>query len=110
VGGIFVYQMMATDINKNLPEYATIKALGYPGNYLSRVVYAQGVLLALVGYLPGLAVSLVGYELTRTGAGIPIGMTAARLAAVLVMTLLMCLLSASVAVRIVQRANPADLF
>jgi putative ABC transport system permease protein len=110
VGGMFVYQMMAADINKNLPEYATIRALGYKGKYLSRVVIAQGVLLALLGYVPGLICSLVGYEMARDGAHIPIGMTTTRLVSVLGMTLLMCLLSASVAVRIVQRANPADLF
>lgn len=110
VGGIFVYQMMAADINKHLPEYATIRALGYKGGYLSRVVYSQGGLLALVGYIPGVLLSLGCYALIRSGAGIPLVMTGERLGSVLLMTLAMCLISAAMAVRIVQRANPADLF
>jgi putative ABC transport system permease protein len=110
VGAIFVYQLMAGDISKRLPEYATLRALGYRRAYLTRTVYAQGVLLALAGYLPGSLLSLVGYKLARVNARIPIEMTSDRLAFVLLATLAMCLLSATVAVRIAQRANPADLF
>jgi putative ABC transport system permease protein len=110
VGGIFVYQMMAADISKHLPEYATIRAMGYRGAYLSRVVYSQGFLLAVVGYLPGLAVSVLCYEVARRGAGLPIGLTLPRAFGVLALTLTMCLGSALLAVRNVRRANPADLF
>jgi putative ABC transport system permease protein len=110
VGAIFVYQMMATDITRRLPEYATVRALGYRKGFLTRVVFAQGTLLALIGYVPGLLLALIGYQMTRSGAGIPIGMTAGRVVLVLVLTVGMCLVSSLVAVRIVQRASPADLF
>jgi putative ABC transport system permease protein len=110
VGGVFVYQMMAADISRRLPEYATIRALGYRGGYLSRVVYWQGFLLALIGYVPGLIAALICYELTRYGAGVPIVMTPVRATSVLIMTVVMCMGSASIAVRSVHRANPADLF
>ena len=53
VGVIFVYQMMAADIRNMLPEYATVKALGYRPPYLTAVVLWQAVLLALLGYVPG---------------------------------------------------------
>ena len=53
VGVIFVYQMMAADIRTMLPEYATVKALGYRPGYLSAVVLWQAVLLAVFGYVPG---------------------------------------------------------
>ena len=46
VGVIFVYQMMAADIRNMLPEYATVKALGYRPPYLTGVVLWQAVLLA----------------------------------------------------------------
>ena len=54
VGVIFVYQMMAADIRNMLPEYATVKALGYRPPYLTGVVLWQAVLLAVFGYAPGL--------------------------------------------------------
>lgn len=110
VGGVFVYQMMAADISRRLPEYATIRALGYRGGYLKSVVYWQGFLLALIGYGPGLVGSMLFYQALRFGAGIPIGMTPLRATSVLVMTVVMCMGSASIAVRSVHRANPADLF
>ncbi|MFO0876087.1 MAG: FtsX-like permease family protein [Gemmataceae bacterium] len=110
VGAVFVYQMMATDIARRLPEYATIRAMGYPGSFLTRVVFWQGLLLALIGYIPGLLLALAGYELTAANASIPIGMTGTRLGSVLLMTVIMCMASAAVAVRAAHRANPADLF
>ena len=75
--------MMAADISKLLPEYATIRALGYRGDYLSRVVYSQGLLLAVVGFLPGLLVSLACYEFIYEKSGIPLAMTPLRAAGVL---------------------------
>jgi putative ABC transport system permease protein len=110
VGGVFVYQMMAADIAKRLPEYATIRALGYPPDYLSRVVYWQGFLLAVMGYVPGIAASLLGYLITHQLANVPIEMTAERALGVLGLTVVMCMVSALIAVRAVQTANPADLF
>lgn len=110
VGGVFVYQMMTADIARRLAEYATIRALGYQGWYLSAVVFWQGLFLAVVGYVPGFAVALVCYWWTREGAGIPIAMTALRTVGVLGLTVLMCMGSSLLAVRGVHRANPADLF
>src|SRR5204862_3795336 len=58
VGVIFVYQMMAADIRNMLPEYATVKALGYKPRYLTGVVLWQAILLALFGYVPGFFAAL----------------------------------------------------
>ncbi len=110
VGVVFVYQIMSGDIRNHLPEYATVKALGYRGSYLTRVILAQAVLLAFVGYLPGLLGALGFYALTRQAARIPIGMNAGRATFVLALTVAMCLCSGMLAVRKVHSAEPADLF
>jgi putative ABC transport system permease protein len=110
VGVIFVYQMMAADIRSMLPEYATVKALGYKPGYLSAVVLWQAVLLAVLGYVPGFAVSLGLFAGARAWGGIPTVMTAEVAAGVLVLTVGMCLASGLLAVRKVHAADPADLF
>ena len=110
VGAIFVYQMMAADIRGMLPEYATVKALGYPPSYLSAVVLWQALLLALLGYLPGFISSFGLYYITRNYGGIPTQMTGERAIVVLLMTSGMCLASGLLAVRKVHTAQPADLF
>ncbi len=110
VGVIFVYQMMAADIRAMLPEYATVKALGYRPPFLTGVVLAQAAYLAVLGFAPGFAATFGLYALARTVGGIPTEMTAARAALVLALTTGMCLASGLLAVRKVHAADPADLF
>jgi putative ABC transport system permease protein len=110
VGGVFVYQIMASDIRNHLAEYATVKALGYRGSFLAQVVFAQAVLLGLIGYLPGMVAALGLYALTQHSARIPIGMSIGRGVLVLLLTLGMCLGSGLLATRKLHSADPADLF
>jgi putative ABC transport system permease protein len=110
VGGIFIYQMMVADIKKHLPEYATLKAMGYQFGYLFRVVVWQSVYLSVAGYAVGLAGGLVLYELAKVAAMLPIWMTWQRVGMVFGLTVGMCVLSGLLAVRKVRTAEPADLF
>ncbi len=110
VGVIFVYQMMAADIRNMLPEYATVKALGYRPPYLTGVVLWQAVLLAVFGYVPGFVAALGLYHVASNFGGIPTAMTLETAVGVLALTCFMCLASGLLAVRKVHSADPADLF
>ena len=110
VGVIFVYQMMAADIRAMLPEYATVKALGYRPPYLTGVVLWQAVLLAAFGYAPGFVAALGLYYVATNYGGIPTVMTPEIAVGVLALTCGMCLASGLLAVRKVHSADPADLF
>ena len=110
VGAIFVYQMMVADIKKRLPEYATLKAVGYRFGYLFRVVVWQAMFLAVGGFVGGLVTSLVLYRVTAAAAQLPVRMTGERVAVVFALTTAMCVGSGLIAVRKVQTADPADLF
>lgn len=110
VGVIFVYQMMAADIRNMMPEYATVKALGYPAGYLTGVVLAQALLLAVFGYLPGFAAACGLFWVAKNQGGIPTVMDAETAGGVLLLTCGMCLASGALAVRKVHAADPADLF
>ena len=110
VGAIFVYQMMVADIKKRLPEYATLKAVGYRFGYLFRVVVWQAMFLAVGGFLGGFLTSMGLYRVTAAAAQLPVAMTAERMATVFALTTAMCVGSGLIAVRKVQTADPADLF
>lgn len=110
VGAIFVYQMMVADIKSHLPEYATLKAIGYRFGFLFRTVVWQALFLAAAGYAAGLVVALVLYRYTATSQGLPMQMTPRVLGMVLALTVGMCVGSGLVAVRKVRNADPADLF
>jgi putative ABC transport system permease protein len=110
VGIVIVYQILYTDVSDHLPEYATLKAMGYSDWYLLGVVFQEAVILAFLGYIPGGVVTFFLYNLTRNATSLPLYMTLTRAITVLILTLIMCLVSGAISVRKLQAADPADIF
>jgi putative ABC transport system permease protein len=110
VGIIIVYQVLSTDVNSHIREYATFKAIGYSNTYLLGIVFEEALILAIFGFVPGFVISLGFYQLVSVATGLPIAMTFFRAVQVLTLTLIMCMLSGAIATRKVQAADPADMF
>jgi putative ABC transport system permease protein len=110
VGTGIVYQVLSSDISIRLPEFATLKAMGYSASYLTFTVLSQAVILAIGGFIPGLLISYVLYELTEANAHIPMNMSPLVAGFVFVLSLAMCMSSAVLSLRKVSLADPADLF
>jgi putative ABC transport system permease protein len=110
VGTVIVYQILYTDVSDHLPEYATLKAMGYKNGYLLLVVFQEALILAVLGYFPGCALALGLYNLTKTATNLPMVMSISRAVVVLIMTVIMCGISGAIAVRKLQAADPADIF
>lgn len=110
VGAIIVYQILFADISEHLPEYATLKAMGYTNGYVVSVVVQQACLLALLGYVPGLLVSIGLYRATAAATRLPMNLTVGTGLLVLGLTIGMCVASASIAMRKVRSADPAEIF
>jgi putative ABC transport system permease protein len=112
VGTVIVYQILYTDINDHLREYATLKAIGYNGKYLFKVVIQEAVILSLMGYVPGLILALGLYQLAlnATAGTLPMQMTFSRVIFVLILTVIMCSLSGLISVRKAITADPAEVF
>ncbi len=110
VGTVICSQILFTDISEKMPQYATLKAIGYTNQYLRRVVMQQATFLALVGFLPGVAASWCGYRLIAYLTGLLMRLQVGVAATVLLLTIGMCLVSGWFAVRTVLAADPADVF
>jgi putative ABC transport system permease protein len=110
VGTAIVYQVLASEVTSRMPEYATLKAMGYGNSYLVRVMVEQSLLLAIVAFIAGWGISAVLYEITAVGAQIPIRMTLPNLVLVLSLTAGLCVASGIAAIRKAYRADPAELF
>ena len=110
VGIVIVYQVLYTDISDHLPEYATLKAMGYSDGALLRVVLLEAMLLAILGFLPGFVTSLGLYQVLTTLTRIPLAMKSTVALQVFVLTLVMCGTSGAIAIRRLQSADPADVF
>lgn len=110
VGIVIVYQILYTDVSDHLPEYATLKAMGYADRYFLLVVFQQSLILAVIGYIPGFTLANILYNLARNATSLPMIMTVSKAVMVWVLTMLMCCLSGAIAMRKLQEADPADIF
>jgi putative ABC transport system permease protein len=110
VGMLISYQVTYTDLSDQLPQYATLKAMGYKSGYLLRVVFEQAAFNALAGWVPALVLSLLLYYIIGRLALLPLHMTMRLTLVSLGLTLGMCLISAAMAVRRVITADPAEVF
>lgn len=110
VGVIICYQILFTEINDHMAEFATLKAMGYRNNYFFGLILQQALYLTLFGFLPGLLATLGAFAILGESTGLVMRMTAGRMALVFGLTLVMCLTSGLIALRKLIQTDPASLF
>ena len=110
VGMVIVYQILFSDIAGHLKEYATLKAMGYSGFYLARVVLGAALILAVAGFIPGLLLTFVMYDFVGSATFLPLRLDFQLGASVFLMIFAMCAIAGLLAVRKLRDANPADMF
>lgn len=110
VGIVIVYQILYSDVSDHLPEYATLKAMGYSDRFLINILIQESLILAFLGFIPGFILSSGLYVIAAQATLLPIAMTANRAAFVLTLTIVMCTVSGGIAMRKLQAADPADIF
>ena len=110
IGFVVVYQILYTEVTNHLPQFATMKAVGFTDGFLLRVVLSQALILSVLGYVPGFVLALWLYQIATKAIQMPFSMTLNRAVMVGTFTLVMCGLSAAIAVRKAQSADPAEVF
>lgn len=110
VGAVILYQILSAEVASNLSEYATLKAIGCSRVRVYAVVWQQAVLFAAFGYVPALLVSLGVYAVIDATTALPTKMTLGTIVIVFVISAVMGCLAGFLAVRKIERADPADLF
>jgi putative ABC transport system permease protein len=110
VGMVICYQVIYSDIADHMPEFATLKAMGYNTMYFLRLIVVESVLLSFVGYVPGWMASAGLYSVLADATGLQLHMTLGAMLLVLILTIGMCIASGMLAVRKLLAADPANLF
>lgn len=110
VGVVIVYQVLYTDVSEHLPEYATLKAMGYSDTALLGVVLQEALILAVLGFIPGYFASYGVYGLLTWLTRIPLTMKAQVAVQVFLLTVVMCIISGAIAMNKLRSADPADVF
>lgn len=110
VGAIIVYQILYSDVQDHMQEYATLLAMGYRYGHLRRVVLQESMVLATTGFLPGMAIGVGLFRVTAAATQLPLSMTLTDAASVFGLTLAMCVFSGSFALRKLRSIDPAEVF
>jgi putative ABC transport system permease protein len=110
VAAVVVYQELSNDIRNHLPEYATLKAMGYADSYLIGVILAQAGIYATTCFPPAVALSLAVYRMTASLAGIPMQLSGRNLLVAFVLIVVFSHVAGILSLRKLRRADPAELF
>ncbi len=110
VGGVILYQVLASEISNRLRELATLKAVGFTVPYVYGVGVQQALLFASMSYGPAFIFSLITFKLVYWASHIPMFMTWSLALTVLGLSVTMTSVSSVLALQKVKRADPADLF
>lgn len=110
MGAVIVYQILYTDVSDHIPEYATLKAIGFSDSFFIWIIVQESFILSVLGFIPGTLLAEVLYILTREIAAMPTYMSATSLLVVFGLSLSMCMVAGLLATRKLRNANPADIF
>jgi putative ABC transport system permease protein len=110
VGLMVLYQTLATQIMRHLPQFATLKAIGYADARLVAVVLIEAALIVVLAFVPAAVAAAAAYAVIRGQTLLPVALTPASVLAVLAAALVMSAGSALLSVSSLQRADPADVF
>ena len=110
VGCIIVYQILYSDVSDHLPEYATLKAIGYDDGFVVAIILQESFILAVLAFWPSLLLSLGLYSFLANSTSLMVVMTLQRAVLVFLFTLAMCSGSGWLATGKLRQLDPADIF
>ena len=109
VGTVIVAQTLYSSTKDHLNEFATLRAIGSSGKYIHKVIIFQALLSAVIGFCIAAAIGWIVVQATADTA-LPVVITPLMTAALLVLTVAMCVVSAIAAIMKVTRIDPAMVF
>jgi len=110
VGAIVVYQILYSDVNDHLQEYATLKAIGLGDMFFTVLVLEQALILVAMGAVPALGLTAVLNYYARSSVNLPAYVEPSQVFTVMLAVALACLMAGQLATRRLRAADPASVF
>jgi putative ABC transport system permease protein len=110
IGTVICYQILFSDIHEQLPQFATLKAIGYTNASLAVIVMQQSAYLALLAALPALIICWMLQKIVSQLTHLSLSMSLVETSTVIGVALIMSLLAGGVALRHVLSTDPAEVF
>jgi putative ABC transport system permease protein len=109
VGTVIVAQTLYSSTKDHLSEFATLRAIGSSNRYILKVIIWQALLSAIIGFCLAASIGLV-IVMTTAGTALPIIMTPRLSLGLFLLTVVMCVASAVLAIVQVMRIDPVRAF
>jgi putative ABC transport system permease protein len=110
VAAVVVYQVLSNDVREHLPEYATLKAMGYSTARLAWIVVEQSLIYMVISFFVGVLIAINVYKATQELAGIPMRLTWENLGVTLLLAVVVGVSTGLLTIGRLRRADPAELF
>lgn len=110
IGLMICYQVLFTDVVDQLPQFATMKAIGYRNHDLVMLAIHRGTLLGVLALAAGLPLGVLAYRLLDSWTRLAFTLTLGRIAVVAVAAITMCVIASLLATRKALRLDPAEVF
>jgi putative ABC transport system permease protein len=109
VGTVIVAQTLYSSTKDHINEFATLRAMGSSNDYIYHVIIYQALINAVIGFAIAYGIGAVVVQMTAKSA-LPIVITPWLIAALALLTVVMCVTSAMGAIFRVVRIDPAAVF
>ena len=110
IGLMICYQVLFTDVIDQLPQFATLKAIGYDNRFLVRLAIRRGAYLAALALAVGLPIGFIAYSGLAELTGLRFDLTVGRAVFVALTSFLMCIAASVLATRKALDTDPAEVF
>jgi len=110
IGTINCYQVLYNEISDHLPQFATLKAMGFSDGFLRSLIIGQAIILAFAGFALGAAFSWFADRYIATQSMLPIHLSTPSALVVSCFAFVMCVGAGLIAIRRVALADPAALY
>jgi putative ABC transport system permease protein len=109
VGTVIVAQTLYSSTKDHLIEFATLRAIGSSSRYIHKVIICQALISAVIGFGVAALIDVAIVRMTAATA-LPIVITPAVMLILFLLTVIMCIASATAAIMQVTRIDPATVF
>lgn len=110
VGLVILFQVLATELNNRMHEYATMKAMGFGSRFVYGIGITQNIVFIALSFLPAFAIATGLFRLVYDLSRFPTHMTAQLAITVFLLTVAMGIVAGGLAMRRLGSADPVDLF
>jgi len=110
IGAMNCYQVLYNEISDHLPQFATLKAMGFSNRFLRSIILGQALVLALAGFGTGVTVSWFVDRYIAAQSMLPVRITGPSGFVVCCLTFSMCTIAGLIAIKRVATADPAALY